>query len=105
MEKWVSYFNEEQYGYSESLKKELSKQLGARFKYKLECDNLFEKYFFNLFLGMNEIQIREKDGYVFPDLKIQFEVIKKFTAKEETESLNIIRNTAFANKIDKIIVN
>lgn len=228
MEEWVSYYNKEQYGFSESFKKELSKQLGERFKYNLECDNLFEKYFFSLFLGMNEIQIREKDGYVFgnaeiispdsqsrglticwksdffdqkleihkqdvedkinfffcsdfpreelkkyiktkkslnsdskkeddldfsnfPDLKIQFEINKKFTVKEETEilnvlkrnkniyisdfkdnqvvldfqidtenynqsllekdkdfileSLNIIRNTIFGKKIDKIVVN
>lgn len=170
MEEWISYFNKEQYGFSESFKKELSKQLGERFKYNLECDNLFEKYFFSLFLGMNEIHIREKDNYVFgsaqiispdsqnrdlticwksdffdekleihkqdvegkinfffcsdfpteelkkyiktkkpkknlnadskkddldftnfPDLKIQFEVNKKFTTKEETEILNILK--------------
>lgn len=70
MEDWVSYYNQEQYGFSESFKKELSKQLGERFIKNLDYENLFEKYFYNLFLGMEEIEIRKKDNYVFGNAEI-----------------------------------
>ncbi|UPQ78655.1 hypothetical protein M0M57_13630 [Flavobacterium azooxidireducens] len=70
MEDWVSYFYEEKYNFSESFKNELSKQLGKTLQSRLEYENLFQDYFFNLFLGMTEIEITEKDNFVFANAEI-----------------------------------
>lgn len=94
MENWVSYFDEEQYGFSKSFKKELSNQLRERFIDKLEYENLFDKYFYSLFLGMKEVSIREQDNYVFGNVEI-------ISPDSQSRSLTICwQSDFFENKLE-----
>ena len=70
MEDWILYFDEEKYNFSDSFKKELNIQLGSKLKENLECENLFKDYFFNLFIGMNDVNIVEIDNYIYGDVEI-----------------------------------
>jgi len=70
MEDWVSYFNEEKYNFSNSFKRELDIQLGSQLKTNLQYENLFNDYFFNLFIGMKEVNMVESDNHIYADVEI-----------------------------------
>jgi len=70
MENWVSYFNEEKYNFSDSFKRELNIQLGSQLKEHLGYENLFNDYFFNLFIGMKEVNMVESDSHIYANVEI-----------------------------------
>ncbi|MFH6993585.1 hypothetical protein [Flavobacterium sp. FlaQc-48] len=70
MEDWILYFSEDEYHFSESFKKELSSQLEKKLKSKLEYENFFQDYFYSLIPGANELEIEEKDDFVFANADI-----------------------------------
>ena len=67
---WVTFFNVEHYKFTSYFKAELAQQSKALFENAVGYKNVTDKYFFNLMIGMQDLEMRTDNNWVYINVSI-----------------------------------